>query len=616
MASFEQQGDAWLGTARLFDVHLGRSSQDLKVVGTNGFDSAWQLANRTFQELRINLTGTARLRLEQRGTASSAAWGWYGKAETFASGGKSLVEQEGCYRRAIEIDPQFAAAFDQLAALLATEGKWDDAVKMAHHALKLSASDRYAHRVLADSFWSHGQNQEAERELEAVTELDPDDAGAFARLGYLSLMEGQQSKAVMRCETAAQLEPYGPDAPLIHAMLGYIFAQQGRSGQAMAQLHESTGRVSSGDMLAEQFLANGYAVLRETALAVEHGERFIRLAKERSTFLEQVPALETLLANMKRTLTPSYITNASPQRYTEQELTDVLKRKLNPRELSLAANPLASTREVAHWAEELTQQATNRLQKAKMLCDVISRRTSPNSLLVNPCSLTAQEAYAKWREPDFLMHCQEATFLFIALARAVGIPAHVVHVDEAWDGSRSPHACAAVYADGRALLVDPTCCWFGAAHRKFRVLDDVEALAVHLSMQVDLERKQIAAKLAPELPLVQARLCADLINMGRWSEAAKPLGAMLRVDASSAISAGVQAAFAMHDGKIAKAESLLRRGLEIDPSNSSLHFQLGNVYAVGGKPIEARRSFESALRCAHTEEQAVAVTNALSQLGK
>jgi tetratricopeptide (TPR) repeat protein len=615
LSQFQHQGEKWLLTGRLMDVTTGVASKEFKASSTNVFDIAKQLAVYVVQELKVHQTEAERRRFGERSTNSPIALEWYCRAWALASDGGPAAEQENCYRQAIKADPHFAAAYGQLAALLAYQGKRQEAEKMARDALEMDPAALYAHRILAALFWSQRKNDQAEAEFGAVTTLDPDDASAFAHLGYLNLEKGQQSKAIADFEMAARLEPYGPEAASVHAQLGYIYAQQRYRDKAMAQLEESERRVSSGDILAELFLGHGYTALNETALAVKHCERFIRLATERATFPEEIKAFEKFVAEAKPTLKPTWITNAPPKNYTRQELNQVLERKLNHKELRLTVNPLASSDAMARWAKKITEAATNDIQKAGMLFDVLKQRVPTDGLNLHSHSLTAQEVYAKWNEPGFLMECQQGTFLFVALGRAVGLRAYAVNVHETFDGGKSPHACAAVYVGNDALLVDLTYPWFGAPHQSFTVLDDLQAVAVHLCMGGDLERSRIATKLAPELALVEASLCGNLINAGRWSEAQELLPLVVRVDMIGAMTTGLQAAFAMHEGQVALAETLLHKAIGLDPRSSSLRFQLGNAYLAEGRLKEARESFESALRCLHTKEQAEVLKEAIGRIG-
>jgi hypothetical protein len=41
------------------------------------------------------------------------------------------------------------------------------------------------------------------------------------------------------------------------------------------------------------------------------------------------------------------------------------------------------------------------------------------------------------------------------------------------------HDCAAVFANGKALLVDPAYQWFGVPHREFVLLNDVQVIALN-----------------------------------------------------------------------------------------------------------------------------------------
>ena len=71
----------------------------------------------------------------------------------------------------------------------------------------------------------------------------------------------------------------------------------------------------------------------------------------------------------------------------------------------------------------------------------------------------------------------------------------------------------------------------------------------------------------------------------------------------------------MHEGQVALAETLLHKAIGLDPRSSSLRFQLGNAYLAEGRLKEARESFESALRCLHTKEQAEVLKEAIGRIG-
>ncbi|MBW3001908.1 transglutaminase-like domain-containing protein [Candidatus Woesearchaeota archaeon] len=72
--------------------------------------------------------------------------------------------------------------------------------------------------------------------------------------------------------------------------------------------------------------------------------------------------------------------------------------------------------------------------------------------------------------------CGEMAFLYITMARSVGLDAKYVSVDRDFRGKSVFHACAAVKVDGKYLLVDPAYQTFDIEHEKFLLLSDKEAI--------------------------------------------------------------------------------------------------------------------------------------------
>ncbi len=79
--------------------------------------------------------------------------------------------------------------------------------------------------------------------------------------------------------------------------------------------------------------------------------------------------------------------------------------------------------------------------------------------------------------------CAEMAFLYIAMARSVGLRSNFVSVDKDYRKKRVNHACAAVELEGRLMqenpvLVDPAYHIYDAQHRKYRVWQDKEIMGV------------------------------------------------------------------------------------------------------------------------------------------
>src|SRR5207244_4454834 len=113
---------------------------------------------------------------------------------------------------------------------------------------------------------------------------------------------------------------------------------------------------------------------------------------------------------------------------------------------------------------------------------------------------------------------------------------------------------------------------------------------------------EVAAKLAPDLGLVQSNLCWTMIGLDRWEEAGKLLPLIGRLDANGCMAASLQAAFAIHDGKLKTASDLLHRAIGKDPHSFYPRAQMGKILLAQGDTVAARESLQEALRCPHTSE--------------
>jgi lipoprotein NlpI len=310
------------------------------------------------------------------------------------------------------------------------------------------------------------------------------------------------------------------------------------------------------------------------------------------------PATE--VGTVPNRLTPVLFTSSRPKDYTDENLNEALRQKLTAEELALVVNPLKRTPEMDRWALELTGGATNDLQKAKLLYDALVTHASakPTQFRESP---TAQDVFQVWNTPGASFRCQDFTFLYVALARSVGLRAYDVFVEMDCHGTELFHGCAAVFIGEKALLVDPAYSWFGVPHKNFTVLDDLQSAAVFLSEKEDLEPRQVAAKLAPDFSIIQVNLTEKLANAGRLKEAREEVDIMIRQHPEAGMTYYARAFIAWKDGKLQRAVELDRKAIALAPQTESLHYLLAYVLLQQGKRTEARESYQNVLRCALSE---------------
>jgi TolB-like protein/DNA-binding winged helix-turn-helix (wHTH) protein/cytochrome c-type biogenesis protein CcmH/NrfG len=128
-----------------------------------------------------------------------------------------LVQARSLLRRAIEIDPNYAAAYAALAEtyFTATSMGWAEspseavgrAEDMANKALALDESDVRAHIVLGRIHIFYQRYEQARVEIDRAIALNPNDAHALAGRGNIRMWLGETDAAIRDLELALRIDP-------------------------------------------------------------------------------------------------------------------------------------------------------------------------------------------------------------------------------------------------------------------------------------------------------------------------------------------------------------------------------------------------------------------------
>ena len=105
-------------------------------------------------------------------------------------------------------------------------------------------------------------------------------------------------------------------------------------------------------------------------------------------------------------------------------------------------------------AGQVTVSGTNDATRALLLFEELAHRAGDTNITMEGRMRTAQEAFAAWNRKGEALFCMDYAFLYVVMARAVGIKAYDVDVEEEADGQQSPHSCAAIFLGNQGLLVD------------------------------------------------------------------------------------------------------------------------------------------------------------------
>jgi len=132
-------------------------------------------------------------------------------------GRAEVVEARTLFRRAIALDPNYAAAYSGLAETyhLATVMGWAEspsdtlgrAEELAKKALSLDESDVRAHIILGRVHVSHQQYGQAKAEMERAITVNPNDAHGLAGRGNILMWLGQTDAAIEALELARRIDP-------------------------------------------------------------------------------------------------------------------------------------------------------------------------------------------------------------------------------------------------------------------------------------------------------------------------------------------------------------------------------------------------------------------------
>lgn len=121
------------------------------------------------------------------------------------------------YSKAIELDPEYCDAMDNLGLLLRGEGNVVGAVTWYEKSIAIEPSNRVAHQNLAVAYRILGKLEEAKQEYQRLVQLDPNEPEGYFGLGSMYLMTDRPEDAIAQLKKAEALyeqqsSPYVADA--------------------------------------------------------------------------------------------------------------------------------------------------------------------------------------------------------------------------------------------------------------------------------------------------------------------------------------------------------------------------------------------------------------------
>ncbi len=183
-------------------------------------------------------------------SAVPAAIEAFNKAVTFESAGDD-TSAEKLYREAIDLDPQYCDAMDNLALLLKRAGNYKDTVELYQRSISIYPDGYVAHLGLANTYNQLEQYDNAIAEYETLSKLYPDDPEGYYGLGNVYFNQEKYEEALDQFKTAEEIyKTQGSD---------YVVDAQAYIGYTYVMLEDYESGRDYIEMVYSDFEDNGYA---------------------------------------------------------------------------------------------------------------------------------------------------------------------------------------------------------------------------------------------------------------------------------------------------------------------------------------------------------------------
>ena len=191
-----------------------------------------EIAQNIVRALRVTISPAEASRLELDGTRNPQAYDCYLRAKhlLWQTSDSSFRAARELYRRAVELDPQFAQAWAGLATCIAMEYSWQlggtspaligEALAASERALALAPTLPEALISKGYLLMIEGRFDESATEFERAIRLNPGLFDAWYNYGRLWVTRGDFERAGSMFDRAMQIDPDDFQSPSLRLMVG------------------------------------------------------------------------------------------------------------------------------------------------------------------------------------------------------------------------------------------------------------------------------------------------------------------------------------------------------------------------------------------------------------
>ncbi len=250
----DQEVGERLGASHILRGSLRRTGERLRITanlsecagGTQLWSEKFETQSEAIfdveEEIVARIAATLSARLEEatlrlarrRPTESLAAYELTLSGLTLLRRGHVQADDEarGLFRRALDLDPQYARAHAGLSLSYFNEWScqfWESfaengqrAYQHAHEALDLDDCDPMLHLVIGQVLLYHREFEQASWYFDRAVQLCPNDADTLIRLASYEVFLGRPETGVERADKAMRLNPYHPNHYYAYAALAHF----------------------------------------------------------------------------------------------------------------------------------------------------------------------------------------------------------------------------------------------------------------------------------------------------------------------------------------------------------------------------------------------------------
>ncbi len=177
------------------------------------------------------------------------------------------------YEKAVQIEPTFPDANNNLGNILLARGMIAEAMDHYRAELTLNPNHALAHNNLGSAYSRLGKQEEAESEYRRALEIDPDYVDAQNNIAISLAAQGKYAEAVAGFERVLRLKP---DHYRARCSMAEALTSEGKLQDAMEN-YEEVLRIDPGDYEAQNNYGLVLAKVGRVQEAISHFEEAIRI---------------------------------------------------------------------------------------------------------------------------------------------------------------------------------------------------------------------------------------------------------------------------------------------------------------------------------------------------